>query len=173
MAEEEKKQEWSKRTTQLVSLMALFLAVCATFASLKSGGANNTAILSQSQASDMWAYYQAKSLKENTYRIQVDSIKLTNPAPDSENAKLMEKYKQKADRYEKEQKEIMQQARDLESTRDAAIIKRTGFANSVTYLQIGIVLTSLGVLVKQLHFCYISAVIGGYGAIQFFMTLLG
>ena len=64
MAEEKKdeKQEWSKRTTQLVSLMALFLAVCATFASLKSGGANNTAILSQSQASDQWAYYQAKSL---------------------------------------------------------------------------------------------------------------
>ena len=103
----------------------------------------------------------------------MDTIKLTNPAPGSEQAKLMEKYQQKADRYEKEQKEIMATARGLEETSENAIVKRTGFAGAVTYLQIAIVLSSLGVLLKQLPFCYLAALIGAYGAFGFFTTLLG
>ena len=81
MAEEEKKKDngekkLSDRQTKLVALTALLLAICATFSSLKAGGLSNAAILAQSQASDQWAYYQAKSLKENTYKVQMDAIKL-------------------------------------------------------------------------------------------------
>ena len=67
--EEKREKEFSKRTTQLIALTALILAVCATFSSLKAGGFSSRAILAQNQASDGWAYYQAKSLKQNTYKV--------------------------------------------------------------------------------------------------------
>ena len=99
MAEEEKKDDeknFSDRQTKLVALTALLLAICATFSSLKAGGLTNAAILAQSQASDQWAYYQAKSLKENTYKVQIDQIKLHEGQFESEQAeKTIAKYQEK------------------------------------------------------------------------------
>ena len=64
--DETKTKDFSKRTNQLIALTALVLAICATFASLYAGANASKGILAQSQASDGWAYYQAKSIKERS-----------------------------------------------------------------------------------------------------------
>ena len=74
--EEKKEKEFSKRVTQLIALSALVLAICATFSSLKAGAFSSKAILAQNAASNGWAYYQSKSLKENTYKVQLDQMRL-------------------------------------------------------------------------------------------------
>jgi len=155
MAEEEKKKDngekkLSDRQTKLVALTALLLAICATFSSLKAGGLSNAAILAQSQASDQWAYYQAKSLKENTYKVQMDAIKLHKGQFDTAQAEKI------AAGYQ----------------RDRSLELRKGFSSGLTYLQIAILLASLTALVKQIMFWYASIVVGVIGAYYFFSTMM-
>lgn len=39
------------------------VAVCVTLSTFKCGGYSTRSVVSQSQASDQWAFYQAKSIK--------------------------------------------------------------------------------------------------------------
>ena len=170
--EETKEKEFSKRTTQLIALTALILAVCATFSSLKAGGFSSKAILAQNQASNGWAYYQAKSLKQNTYQVQLDHMKI-NPTLDPEQkAVLIEKYQKTVERYEAEEKEISDQAKTAEADRDRFLSLYASFAGALTYLQIAILLASLAALVKQIYFWYISIAVGAVGVYFFLSTLL-
>ena len=67
---EEKKEGW----LNLLALTTVILAVCATLATFKGGGHSTKAVLSQSQASDQWAYYQAKGIKGNLYEVEALSL---------------------------------------------------------------------------------------------------
>jgi len=166
-------KELSKRTTQLIALTALVLAICATFSSLKAGAFSSKAILAQNAASNGWAYYQAKSLKENTYKVQIDHLTLAAAGLDPvETPKTLEKYRQTVGRYKAEEKEIMEKARASEAERDNALALNKGFAGALTYLQIAILLVSLSALVKQVYFWYIGMVVGGFGVFQFALMLM-
>ena len=163
-----KEKEFSKRVTQLIALSALVLAICATFSSLKAGAFSSKAILAQNAASNGWAYYQAKSLKENTYKVQIDQMKLAAATLDPEETpKLMEKYQKTVDRYKAEEKEIMADARAAEATRDKSLELNKGFAGALTFLQIAILMVSLAGLVKQIWFWYAGLAVGAVGIFQF------
>src|SRR5437868_5435781 len=76
------------RWTSYLSLQTAIIAVFAAVASLESGGnsneailAKNEAILYQSQASDQWAYYQAKGVKESLAANQALLVGATNVTP--------------------------------------------------------------------------------------------
>jgi hypothetical protein len=58
--DKERRESW----TRYVSLMIVALAVATAIASLKSGGFGSKVMLNQSQASDTWAFYQAKTIKQ-------------------------------------------------------------------------------------------------------------
>ena len=166
--EEKKEKEFSKRVTQLIALSALVLAICATFSSLKAGAFSSKAILAQNAASNGWAYYQSKSLKENTYKVQLNHMKLAAATLDPvETPKLMKKYQETIDRYKAEEKEIMQEARAAEERRDKSLELNKGFAGALTFLQIAILLTSLAALVKQIWFWYAGLAVGAVGIFHF------
>ncbi len=57
----EKREGW----TRYVSLMIVLLAVATAIGSLKAGGFGSKVMLNQAQASDTWAFYQAKSIKRH------------------------------------------------------------------------------------------------------------
>ena len=165
--EEKKEKEFSKRTTQLIALSALVLAICATFSSLKAGAFSSKAILAQNAASNGWAYYQSKSLKENTYKVQIDHMKINGALDPTEKETLMKKYQETVDRYKAEEKEIMAEARTAEETRDKSLELNKGFAGALTFLQIAILMVSLAGLVKQIWFWYAGLVVGVVGIFQF------
>ena len=162
-----KEREFSKRVTQLIALSALVLAICATFSSLKAGAYSSKAILAQNAASNGWAYYQAKSLKENTFKVQIDHMKMNGALDAAEKDKLMKKYQETVDRYKAEQKEIMQEARAAEERRDKSLELNKGFAGALTFLQIAILMVSLAGLVKQIWFWYAGLAVGAVGIFQF------
>lgn len=167
-------QDFSKRTTQLIALTALILAICATFASLYSGGNSSKGILAQNQASDGWSYYQAKSIKETMYRMKIEELEI-DPPDNVDPAKLnelKENYKQTADRYDEEQEEIRKATAQKEADRDHFLALNKGFAGSVTYLQIAIMLTSLCGLLKQIYFWYAGMAVGAYGIFNFIQTMM-
>ncbi len=165
---EKTEREWPKRITQLAAVMTLLFAVSATFASLKAGAFSNKAILAQNQASDAWAHYQAKSLKETMYKIQFDQI----GQDEGKRAALQDKYTKAAERYASEQDQISAQAKTFELVRDEAQSVNQRFAEALTFLQIGILLLSLAALCKMLYFCYIGVGVGLFGVYAFVVTFL-
>ena len=172
--DETKDNDFSKRTNQLIALTALILAICATFASLYAGANASKGILAQSQASDGWAYYQAKSIKQSMYKMQLESLE-TDPPDNVDPIKLSilrEKYQQTIDRYEAEQLDIKKEANKKEADRDHFLELNRGFAGSLTYLQIAILLTSLAGLMKQIGFWYAGIVIGAFGIYNFVAAMM-
>ena len=69
---EEKKEPW----LNLLALTTIIFAVCATLSTLKGGGYGSKAMISQSQASDQWAFYQAKSIKGYVYDLQKEQFEM-------------------------------------------------------------------------------------------------
>src|SRR5438270_9289540 len=87
------------RWTLYLSLSTAIIAVFAAIASLESGANSNDAILekneavlSQSKASDQWAYYQAKGVKASLATAESDMVL-------RENAELGAKLRGDARRY--------------------------------------------------------------------------
>ena len=73
--EKEQRDSWTK----YVSMTLICLAVLAAIATLKGGGFTtrtlkelNEATYQQAHASDQWAFFQAKSIKQNLYEIELD-----------------------------------------------------------------------------------------------------
>jgi hypothetical protein len=85
---EEKKEPW----LNYLALTTIIFAVCATLASFKGSSFSTLAVLSQSQSSDQWAYYQAKSLKGYLYEVQQDTLELEMKTKDQP---ILEEYKKK------------------------------------------------------------------------------
>ena len=166
--------DFPKRTNQLIALTALILAICATFASLYAGANASKGILAQSQASDGWAYYQAKSIKETMYRMKIEELE-TDPPNNVDPMQLevlKQKYQQTAERYDAEQLEIRKAANLKEADRDHFLELNRGFAGALTYLQIAILLVSLCGLMKQIYFWYAGMAIGAYGIFNFVQAMM-
>ena len=117
--EKEQRDSWTK----YVSLTMVCIAVLAAVATLKGGGFStrtlremNQATLLQAEASDQWAFFEAKSIKENLYQIELDHLNAA-PVPD---AAAVEKMKAKVAGYDKDKSDISAIAKKYESERDAA-----------------------------------------------------
>ncbi len=61
----------------------------------------DNAVLLQSQASDQWAYYQAKGIKEEIYKSQSKSLSVTG---DQRSTEIQKEFEANASRYDKEKK---------------------------------------------------------------------
>jgi hypothetical protein len=144
------------RWTSYLSLQTAVIAVFAAVASLESGGnsndailAKNEAVLFESQASDQWAYYQAKSVKQSLAANQALSLASTNPT-------LAARFDADATRYTSEQGQIQAAARALEAKVEASnqnaerlLERHHRFAIAVTLFQIAIALSAIAALTKR------------------------
>lgn len=167
---EEKKEPW----LNYLALTTVIFAVCATLATFKGGGYSTRSVLSQAQASDQWAYYQAKSIKENVYRLQLDKIQLEAKLDaDASAAKAavykdaIAAYEKKAATYETEKAAIKQQAEDLEKKRDDAQKHGAPFGIAVILLQIAILISSIAALLKRKVLWYLAVPVGLSGIVFF------
>jgi hypothetical protein len=59
-----------------LALTTVILAVCATLSSFKLEHYSVESVLNQTKASDMWAFYQSKSIKGYLYELQKDKLEL-------------------------------------------------------------------------------------------------
>src|SRR3954453_11676034 len=86
-----------------IALSTAVLAVLAAVAGLLSGKHANEAMMSQIEASDRWAFYQAKGIKASVLEAKMTLSGSTN-----------EQDHAKAERYQEEQNEIQKEAREKE-----------------------------------------------------------
>lgn len=157
-----------------ISITTAILAVLAAIASLQAGATVNMALVLkteatrlQSEASDQWAYYQAKGVKaavQEASRTAWLAIGKEPPAP----------YEEKMRRYVEEQKEIQDKAREKERERDERLKesdhllhKHHGFASAVALFQVSIALGAVAALTRYRLIWFASLLTGGVGIIFF------
>jgi Na+-translocating ferredoxin:NAD+ oxidoreductase RnfD subunit len=137
-----------------VALSTAILAVLAAITGLLSGKHANEAMMAQIQASDQWAYYQAKSIKASVLDAKMT---LTETAT--------EKDKEKAAQYLEEQAEIKREAEEKEADAKANFHKHEIFARGVTMFQIAIAIAAISALTRRRTFWFVSLVFGLVGLV--------
>ncbi len=167
---EDKKETW----LSYLALTTVIFAVCATLSTLKGGGFSTRSVMYQAQASDQWAYYQSKSIKEYVYDLQREKFEMDlkmnkgmSRALAADYEKRISAYKEKIDRYEKEKEEIKTKAEGLEKRRDDAQIHSGAFGLAAMFLQIAILLSSIAALMKKKFFWFIGMGAGVFGLLYF------
>ncbi len=127
------------------ALLSAFLAVAAAVAALQAGARVNEAMISQMHASDTWAYYQAKSIKQN---ITESRLHLLKEMGKEEPAELRDKLQ----KYDDDEKALRAKAEGLERESEAHFAKHEIFAQAVTFFQIAIAVTAIAVLAGRRRF---------------------
>ncbi len=139
-----------------VALTTAVFAALAAIASLQAGGTVNEALVLkteatrlQAEASDQWAYYQAKGLKATVTELSKNSWAAIDKAPPDELAKSQERYLDDQ-RKSKEKAEELEKQRDEKSTEaDHLMHHHHFFAQSVALLQVSIALGAVAALTRK------------------------
>lgn len=175
--EKEKRDGWTK----YVSLTMVCIAVLAALATLKGGGFStrtlkdmNEATFNQTQASDQWSFYEARSIKENLYEIELEHLTAA-PSPD---AAAVAKIKDKITKYEKDKADISVLAKKYEIARDDARKTATSSAEhsrrmglSITLFQIAIALGAMCLIVKKKPLWIVSGILAALATAQMVYVL--
>lgn len=161
---EELEELREKSFTRRTALITAIYAVCLAVVSLGGNNATKDMTLAQQQASDQWAFYQAKAMREVLYRIEKARLEddlaergasLTPAAREHKEGFLASAAKEEA-RYEGEKKAIEEKARELEKERDRSREKDPYFDFGEVLLQIAIVLASMSILTRARPIFYAS-----------------
>ncbi len=170
--DKEKRESWTK----YVALSMIVLAVLAATATQRGAGYSSTtmkqlsvATFEQAQASDQWAYYQAKGIKQSIADEERDVLAATANADPKRLADLGKK----VERYANEQKEIAVEAKKLEAKRDEASTSATAAAKrgsemglATTLFQIAISLGGVTLIVKKRWLWSTSLLTGAIATVQ-------
>ncbi len=167
------------RSALTISILAMVLAI----ASLGGSNAMKEATQENILAANAYAFYQAKNIRQTTYKLAATDLELQLAREPNMNAnakamfeKKIEDYKKTAERYESEpetkegKKELMLRAKEHEATRDHAMRQDPWFDYAEGMLQIAIVLLSVSIVASVPALYWAGSVLGALG---FFSTLNG
>jgi hypothetical protein len=180
-ASHEAEDKFRDRAAMLIAIMAMLLAI----GSLGGGNVAEDMIHNNIKASDTWAFFQAKNVRQTQYRLAADEleVQLANPGLSPEvRAALQEKvdaYRATVTRYDDEpdpaapadslrgegKKQLSAQARRYESLRERAGAQDSNFDYSEVAFQLAIVLGSVAILALSRKVLYISIGLGVIGAL--------
>ncbi len=140
---EHAKEPFDKKVAVTMAIIAASLAIVSVLGQVFS----TEELLAQQQASDQWAYYQAKSIRRYESDIARDLFRTA--ATGEANAKSAETYSANAERYEKEGEEIQTEARKLETESRLKGQEALRMHIGEVFLEVGIVFASLAILTKR------------------------
>jgi hypothetical protein len=170
----EQKETW----IQLVALTATVLAVLAATAALRASSYATKVQIATTQEANQWADYHAKSSKEHSYTLNRDLLaavrllETKNPkAQKFLNGKIKE-YEDEIARYNKEQDQLKKSAEDLIKEQEGYKLKNGDFALAVMLLQIAIMCSAVGALIKKKIMWLMGLILGGWGIFYFTMGFL-
>lgn len=138
-----------------VALMIAALALCLAFAEAGNSNNENLAIDKNIEASNLWAFFQAKTIRGTVLQTAVEQMELDlagtqDPAAQERMKRRVDSWKATIARYQSEpgpnggegRKELAERATAAEKIRDEARQKKEVFELAAKLFQIGIVLAS-------------------------------
>jgi hypothetical protein len=153
---EHAKNPFDKTVAGTMAIIAALLAIV----SVLGQHFNTEELLLQGQASDQWAYYQAKDIRRFTAEAARDTL-----GELKQGAATIQVYSQAAKRYRRDSEEIQNKARELERDRDRSHEKANRFHFGEIFLEVAIVFSSLSILMKTrpMFFCGVASATVGVG----------
>ncbi len=157
-----------ERWVQWVALTTTVLAVCAAISSLKAGGYSTKVQLATARESDRWAQYQAKSIKQNLLSVEKSLLEIQifeARSPDARQAiaKRLGGLDGEIGRYDKEKGELRADAEALQKAQAEYQRHGTALGLAVMLLQIAIMLSSVGALIKKPSMWAVGLLFGAAG----------
>jgi uncharacterized protein DUF4337 len=148
-----------------VSLTISILAVFVAAVTLLGHRTATEQLLLQSQATDQWAYFQAKNIRLHEMQTMVDLLGAIVPADKEKNEALREKYQKEVERYEADKDAIGEKAKDLEKERDTLGRRVDRFDGGEVLVEIGLVICSITLLTKKKAFWISGVLISAAGLV--------
>jgi len=167
--------EGSRSTNLRIGL--LIAALAALLALLEAGGksAQTEVINANVQASDLWAFFQAKTARMTTIRTAAESAKLSllgDPPAETKAAiqRQIDAWNATAERYDSEpqtgegRKELSERAKEAEAERDRKLAAYHLFELGSAASQLAIVLASAAIITGLMFLVYLAGALGIMGA---------
>lgn len=166
----------NKRIAILITVLAAMLAIV----EMGGKGAQNTSVAANIEAANLWAFFQAKTVRMTTMRTAADALETVAPADlpkDKADAwtKRVGDWRAAALRYDSEpetgegRKELAGRAKAAEDRRDRALSAYHLFEYGAAALQLAIPLASAAVVTGVIALAWLA---GGLGAVGVGFALL-
>jgi hypothetical protein len=167
--EERRDKTFSRRVALTTAVYAVVLAI----ASLGGNNAMKEMLLAQQEASNQWAYYQAKVIREHLNRGSrlmleaqlAEPSRLAGPERQKYEA-LLRSFTDEETRLNADKKEIEPRARAHEAERDRNQAKDPYFDYAEVLLQIAIVCSSVSILAGSRPMFWFSSALALLGAVS-------
>ncbi len=167
----------NKKIALLIAVMALFLALSETLGK----GAQTESISKNVEASNLWAFFQAKSIRRTLVQTAADQSKLSLGSLSDDAAKAalqkqIDDWQKTAARYRSEPatgegtEQLAERAKHAEEERELATAKYHHFELASAAFQIGIVLASATIITGIIALAWVSGVLALAGIL---VTALG
>jgi len=166
----------NKKIALLIAILALFLAISETLGK----GAQTESISKNVEAANLWAFFQAKTIRRTVVLTASEQGKLTLAAADEAQRPAVQKqvddWTKTAQRYRSEPEtgegteQLAEKAKHAEHERDEATAKYHHFELASAAFQIGIVLASATIITGMIALAYIGGILTLAGLV---MTSLG
>jgi hypothetical protein len=167
----------NKKIALLIAVLALFLAISETLGK----GAQTESISKNVEAANLWAFFQAKSVRRTVVQTAAEQGKLTlgTASDDAMKAtvqKQIDDWTKTAQRYRSEPEtgegteQLAEKAKHAEHERDEATAKYHHFELASAAFQIGIVLASATIITGMIALAYVGGLLTLAGIV---MTGLG
>lgn len=173
----------NERFRQFAAIYVGVAAMLLAIASLGGASATKEMLNANIHASDTYAFYQSKYLRQVEYQIGAEQLELlaaTAPgmAPDrlAKVGALVKHYRDTAEKYASEpatgdgKKELLAKARAWEAKRDHAAAQTPNFEYAEALFQIAIVLGSVSIVASSVWLLGVSGVLAIFGVL---LTLNG
>jgi len=154
-----------------IALSTALFAALAAIVSLQAGSTVNEALVLktestrlQAQASDQWAYYQAKGIKAEIAHSAQGPWLAQDKAPPAKLAEDEARYLKEKDSSQAKALAIEKERDDRSSEADELLHHHHRFAESVAFLQVGIALGAVAALTKSRAAWWGSLLLGLIGS---------
>ena len=167
----------NKKIALLISVLALVLA----FSETLGKGAQTSALSYNIEASNLWTFFQAKTVRSTTLRTAAEALELeigqtTHPEHQEAMRKRVADWKANIARYDSEpetnegRKQLAARAKTAETRRDHSLAAYHNYELASAVLQIAIVLASAEIITGVVLLSWIA---GGLGVIGIVFCSLG
>ena len=167
--EERRDKAFSRRVALVTAIYAVVLAI----ASLGGNNAMKEMLIAQQEASNQWAYYQSKVIREHLNRGNKVMLETQLADPSALKGAEREKFEALAKKFGDEEKrmvvdkkEIEPKARAFEAERDINQAKDPYFDYAEVLLQISIVCASVSILSTSRPMFWFSSILAILGALS-------
>ena len=172
--------EHAQKHNKRAALMIIVLAALLAISEMAGKHAQTASIAYNIEANDLWAFYQARTIRSTILRTTSELAELlpADPAPERFEARKarVAAWQKTADRYESDpasgegRKELGERAKAVTALRDQKLNTYHDFEYSSAALQLAIVMASAAVLTELVLLEVVSA---GLGLLGLGLALLG